>query len=217
MTGPWWLDGAFAIAFALVALLFASRLIATRRDSDWAEPASDTAHLLMGISMVVMFVPSADPLPAIAWILTFVVSSVWVITTLLTRQERGDTRHLRHVLISNVGMVYMFSTMGTGSGGDGRTDQVAAGAMATIGSLAHDHGAGSFNLTPLTIAFIGYFLLHAVWTGIQTVRASTTTTESSSGSVALSAPPVLFGVRTVGASDVVMGLGMSYMFAQMLP
>jgi hypothetical protein len=216
MSGPWWLDGAFAIAFALVALLFASRLITSRQDGDRAEPAADTAHLLMGIGMVVMFVPPADPLPGIAWILIFVVSSVWVVTTLLTRQEGSGAGHLRHVLISNVGMIYMFSAMGTGSGGGGHTEHVAAVAMAN-GSLAHAHGAGSFNLTPLTIAFTGYFLLHAVRTAIQMIRAGATNTESGTGSVALSAPPVLYGVRTVGSSHVVMGLGMSYMFAQMLP
>jgi hypothetical protein len=207
MTGSPWVDGLFAAASGLVALYSASRLVLARRNG----VSADLTHLLMAAGMVAMFVPAVDPFPPAVWIGLFAVNGAWLIAALPRAPgtngvlAKGE-RHRLHPVISAAAMVYMFAAMGTPA-----PAATALALPATGGAvLAHDHGAGGggVNLAPLTMALAIYFLVHAVWSAGLMTRVSAVTGE---GAVTTAPRPWL-----TGASHVVMGLGMSYMFATMV-
>jgi hypothetical protein len=210
MTGSPWVDGLFAIASALVALYSLGRLVLARQDG----VSADLTHLLMAAGMVAMFLPAVDPLPRGVWIGLFAVNGAWLITALPRAAAAGGVfakgaRHRLHPVISAAAMVYMFALMGAPAA---ETPALALPASGT-GVLAHDHGAaGGLSLTPVTVALAVYFLVHAVWSARAVTRVSAGAAE---GPVA-TAPRLLSEPRLAGACHVVMGLGMSYMFAMMV-
>jgi hypothetical protein len=70
VTGTAWLDGTFAATFALLAVLAIGRTLPRRRTA--AERADAAAHAVMAAGMSAMAVGAGDPVPAGAWIATFV-------------------------------------------------------------------------------------------------------------------------------------------------
>jgi hypothetical protein len=103
----------------------------------------------------------------------------------------------------------MFAAMGT------QAVQTPAVALPASGAavLAHDHGAGGgMNLAPLTAGFAAYFLAYTVWSARSVVRVSAHSARTN----VLTLPRLLSGPRLTGVCHVVMGLGMSSMFATMV-
>lgn len=219
MIGAEWVDGLFAALLGLVALHSAVRLLSRRTGPDGADGADEPdrvghgAHLVMALGMAAMFVPSADPLPPLVWVGIFVLFGAWLGAVVLRAGAAGayqpDRRHQIHLVISMVAMVYMFAAMGPSA-----TEPVVAVAVAAPGpgGLAHEHGAGGANLDAVNIVLALYFLLHALWSGMRLVRPATVATVATAGAGTV-------GIAAGRLSDtchLVMGSGMSYMFATML-
>jgi uncharacterized protein DUF5134 len=200
MTGPEWVNWLFAALFGLVALYSAVQLFAAR-----AAPGDRVrrgAHLVMALGMLVMFLPSADPLPPLVWTGVFVLVGAWLGAEVLRTGAAGthppDRGHQIHLVISMAAMVYMFATM----------TSAAADPAAAAGS-GHHHGGDGVNLIAVNIALTGYFLLHALWSGARLVRPALLSTTEGVAVTAVAG-------RLPDACHLVMGLGMGYMFAAAL-
>jgi hypothetical protein len=217
MTGSSFADGVFGAASALIAVYSAARLVAARLAGTSSGVSAEITSLLMGLGMAAMFLPTLNVLPPMVWIGVFAVNAAWLIAALPRDAAAGGVfangeRHRLNPVISAVAMVYMFAAMGT--------PPTAATSMALPVSggivLAHDHGGGGdggFNATPLNVTFAVYFLAHAMWSAGLVVRSGTA---SGGDRPVTTMSRVLTGSRTTALCHVVMGLGMSYMFASMV-
>jgi hypothetical protein len=77
MIGPSWLADVLAAVVLSVALFSAGRLIASRRRQRQGEVDADGVHLLMGVAMAGMFVPSLATLPNPVWEVIFAGGAAW--------------------------------------------------------------------------------------------------------------------------------------------
>jgi Domain of unknown function (DUF5134) len=206
----------FAAMFAGMALFFAVRLLAFRRDASrggWnADRSADASHGVMSLGMTAMFWPWGNPLPALYWQVLFGMTAAGFAVRLLRRGVRpvtipqpgpGRGAELHHVL-GNLAMVYMLAAVPAGHG------------------LAHStHVPGisgpGIALPALAWALVGYFLVSAVWLGARLVEPVRTAAATSAGAVLLGGPRgVVTSPQLVGSCQVVMGIGMSYMLVTML-
>jgi hypothetical protein len=216
-----WVSGVFAAVFAGMALFFVVRLLASRRDASgggWStDPSStdtsaDASHGVMSLGMAAMFWPWGNPVPALYWQVLFGVAAAWFAARLLRRgarsvtipqPERGRDADLHHVL-GSVAMVYMLAAVPAGHG------------VAHSMHMSGISGPG-IELPALAWAFVGYFLVSAVWLGARLVEPVRTAAVRRAGAVL---PGGQRGVVTsphlVGSCRVVMGIGMSYMLVTML-
>jgi len=215
MTGSSFADGVFGAASALISVYSAARLVAARKAGTSSGVSAEITSLLMGLGMAAMFLPALNVLPPTVWIGVFAVNAAWLIAALPRAAAAGvlakGERHRLNPVISAVAMIYMFATMGAPS-------TAAATSVASPASgglvLAHDHGGGGgFDATPLNVTFAVYFLAHAMWSAGLVVRSGT---PSGGDRPVSTVSRESTGTRVTAVCHVVMGLGMSYMFASMV-
>jgi hypothetical protein len=226
VTGAAWVRWVFAAMFAALALfsvvrlLVASRVATSRDPSGWDSGAGrsvDVSRGVMSLGMVAMLLPEVDPLPRLYWQVLFVLTAGHIAVRLIRRSVRlvpvsvpgsglgsgpdSGGHHELHLMIGGLAMVYMLAAMPAGHS----MAQYAQGAqvmdMAQMGST-------SFALSALTWAFIVYFLVFAVRLGARLAVPG----------VALGGGPrgLVVSPHLLGSSEVIMGIGMSYMLMTML-
>jgi Domain of unknown function (DUF5134) len=141
---PSWLAYVLTAVVLAVALFSAARLVVSRRAgvAGTGEVDADGIHVLMGIAMAGMLVPSLTTLPVGVWEVVFGISAVWFAGRSVEVRRpglagfAGWSKRLGPVqcceypvphLVDCVAMVYMFWAVGTVSGSGGVT---AMGGMA---------------------------------------------------------------------------------------
>ena len=119
MSGPTWLNDAFAVVMAVVAVYSVGRLVASRL---WARPTHadvDVAHVLMGAAMVGMLVDGLNPIPNGVWEAVFGALATWFVWRCyifvtdhgVEGRDEDHVHHLSHWLTHLVmagSMLYMY-------------------------------------------------------------------------------------------------------------
>jgi hypothetical protein len=217
MAGAEWVRWSFAAMFAALTMFYAVRLFAFSRDtSTWggsADRSVDVFRGVMSLGMVAMLVPWVDPLPRPYWQLLFGVAAGHIAVRLIGRKVRpapvarpGLGRyHELHLVIGGVAMVYMLAAM---PAGHGRTEGMDMVGMTSTG----------FAPPLLTWAFVAYFLMFVVRLGARLAVPVNTLVATPPGAALLGEGPrgVVISPHLLGSSEVVMGIGMSYMLLTML-
>lgn len=193
MAGDGLVRWVFAAMFLAASLLYLARLVRGRG----GERAADASRVVMSLGMVAMLAPWFDPLPRLAWQVLFAGAAACVAGRLIRRRiaplaPPAHSRHEAHLVIGGIAMVYMLSAMPAGH------SMPAALGMPDAG-LA---------LPTLAWVFVGYFLVFVVWLGTRLAVALPVSPQRPVLSVG--SPHLL------GCTEVVMGIGMSYMLLAML-
>lgn len=196
VAGAEWAGWVFAVMFAALTVFYLIRLFAARPDTSAHSGDDRTVDLsrgVMSLGMVAMLVPWLDPLPRLFWQVLFSLAAGHIAVRLIRRRTLGG-HHELHLVVGGLAMVYMFAVMPAGHDMAHGTD------MAPMGSA-------SLALPALTWVLVGYFLVFVVRLGAR--LAVPVNTVVPAGGVVVS-PHLL------GSSEVVMGIGMSYMLMTML-
>ena len=193
MAGDGWVRWVFAAMFLAASFLYLARLVRARS----GERGADASRAVMGLGMLAMLAPWLDPLPRLGWQVVFAGAAACVTARLIRRRVTSSpppvhTRHEAHLVVGGAAMLYMLSATPAGHHMPAAVDMAATG-------LA---------LPALAWVFVGYFLVFVVWLGTRLA-------------VAVPAPaqwPVLSvgSPHLLGCTEVVMGIGMSYMLLVML-
>lgn len=138
MTPAWVLD-ILAALMLVVAAVSAARLGRTR---PWQKGAvvtdTDVSHLLMGIAMAGMLVPSLTTLPNGAWEVIFALLTVWFGSRVVRDARSNGVRalaggHCAPHLAHSAAMLYMFLALAApASGGSGMDGMAGGSAMQTL-------------------------------------------------------------------------------------
>lgn len=210
MSGAAWVRWVFAAMFVALAVFYVVRFFMSNpgrpaRGGSRA-PGVDIARGLMSVGMVAMLVPGVDPLPRLWWQLLFGLAAGYI-GVRLVRRRLGTTRlplpnpgagghHELHLVIGSAAMVYMLAAMPAGQ-------QMADGMdMAQMGPTG-------LAVPVLTWAFVAYFVVFVVRLAARLAVPVTSWTATPAGAAVVS-PHLL------GSTEVVMGIGMSYMLLLML-
>jgi Domain of unknown function (DUF5134) len=208
--GAEWVRWIFVAIFAALVVFYVVRLFACGRGT--SARGLDISRGVMSLGMVAMVAPRLNPLPALYWQLLFSLAAAYIAVRLIRRArptlappDRRLSRpvpdghhHELHLLIGGVAMVHMLAAMPVGRdpGAGVSQDMVQPMAMAQMGSAG----------LVLTWAFVAYFLIFVVRLAAR-----------------LAAPVPVAGPRGVvvsphllGSTEIVMGIGMSYMLLMML-
>ena len=206
MVGAEWASWAFAGIFAALTVFYVIRLFAARPDATAHGNADRTVDLsrgVMSLGMVAMLVPWLDPLPRLFWQVVFGLTAGHIAVRLIrsraraplaSRREPGP-RHELHLVVGGLAMVYMFAVM--------PAEQHLASGMGMTTGLA---------MPALTWVLVAYFLVFVVRLSARLaipVTALPWNTTAPSGGVVTSR-------HLLGSTEVVMGIGMSYMLMTML-
>jgi hypothetical protein len=199
--------------FAALTAFSMVRLFAPGRDtSAWdgrPNRSVDVSRGVMSLGMVAMLVPWVDPLPRLAWQALFGLAAGHIAVRLIRRRIRSapgagpdlGRHHELHLAIGGVAMVYMFAAM-------------PAGHSMTEGMA--EMGSTGVALPALTWAFVAYFLVFVVWLGARLVLPVNTLAATPEGFPGGGQRGVVISPHLLGSSEVVMGIGMSYMLLTML-
>jgi hypothetical protein len=220
--GAEWVHWVFAGMFAALTVFYLIRLSVS--DPGTSARGIDIARGVMSLGMIAMMVPQVDPLPRLCWQILFGVVAGYVTVRLFRRWLRTghlwlakpSGHHELHLLIGAVAMGYMFAAMpgwqipGTGIAHD-------------MGDMGHgvdmvQAGPSGLAFTVLTWMFVGYFLIFVVRLAARLAVPVNTLAGMAAGA-ALSgegARGVVVSPHLLGATEVVMGIGMSCMFLMML-
>lgn len=187
----------------------------------------DISRLVMSLGMVVMLVPWIDPLPRLCWQLLFGLAAGYIAVRLIRRvlPTTGfppvDTMagpHELHLLIGGMAMVYMFAVMPAGSDpGAGVPQGTDAQALAHHMDMAQP-GSSGLALALLTWTFVGYFAVFVVRLATRLAVPVNTLAGMAAGAALPGGGPrgVVVSPHLLGSTEVVMGIGMSYMLLTML-
>ncbi len=203
--------------FAALTGLYVIRLFASGQTATpWGgspDRSVEVSRAAMGLGMVAMLVPGVDPLPRLYWQVLFGVAAGHIAVRLIRRKVRASPgqepdlgRHPElHLVIGGVTMVYMFAAMPPEHGMTGDMD------MAGMGSA-------DVALPVLTWAFVAYFLVYVVRLGARLAVPVKTLAATPGGAAFPGGGPrdVVVSPHLLGSSEVVMGIGMSYMLLTML-
>lgn len=167
MAGQSWLADTFAGIMLITAAYCVSRLVVARRQHRPTDYQVDGVHVLMGVAMAGMLVPSLRVFWVGGWEFVFAVATVWF-AWLTIRERRSQApggwsgHHFQHVLACGA-MLYMFLAV--------TAVKATAGGSAMSGMAG---GAAHFPTLALLFAFglFGY----VIWTadrlpGLATVAA----------------------------------------------
>jgi hypothetical protein len=194
-----WVRWVFVAIFAGLAVFYVIRLFAC--DPGTSDRGVDVSRGVMSLGMVAMVAPWINPLPALYWQLLFGLAAGYIAVRLIRRALATTAvspasllaggHHELHLVIGGVAMVYMFAAMPVVD-----EDMSHGMDMAQLGS------GGLL----LTWAFVAYFMIFVVRLAAR-----------------LAAPVPVAGPRDVvvsphllGSTEIVMGIGMSYMLLLML-
>ncbi|MGH3427595.1 MAG: DUF5134 domain-containing protein [Mycobacteriales bacterium] len=223
MTGAAWVRWVFAAMFAALALFSVVRLlvagrVASREPSGWdggAGRSVDVSRGVMSLGMVAMLLPGVDPLPRLYWQVLFGAAAGHIAVRLIRRSMRPAPvscpdlcdRHELHLMIGGLAMVYMLAAMPAGH-------VMAAGTGMAGGMEMAGMGSTGLAIPALTWALIAYFLVFAVRLSARlTVPVNTIGTAPAGAG---GPRGVVVSPHLLGSSEVVMGIGMSYMLMTML-
>ncbi len=233
MGGPAWLADIFAVLMLVVAVYCAIRLVLGPVLRRSVERDIDVVHLVMGVTMAGMLVPSRNPLAGSGWSrlweVFFTIAVVWFVVraVLSARQGAGagmaTGHYLPHAVHSGT-MVYMFLALPAAS---------ATGPMAGMGGMGGAAARLPTLALVLSLFMMGYAVVvidritprpavdraaHAPATsahvtngsgGVATLQRSTTV-DTTKGSSALLAP------RSAACYKIAMSIVMGYMLVTML-
>ncbi len=202
MAGAEWVRWVFAGMFAALALYYLIRLLASGPAA--SARGVEISRGVMSLGMVAMVVPQLDPLPRLGWQVLFSLAAGYIAVRLIRRSRRAapslqpalSGHHELHLVVGAVAMIYMFAAMPAGH---------------ELAHSVHTAGTGSTGvaLPVLTWAFVVYFLVFVVRLGARLAVPV-------SGAAASTPRSMLVSPQLSGSSEVVMGIGMSYMLVTML-
>lgn len=220
MAGAEWVRWAFAAMFAALTVYYVIRLFVSDPGTSAADSCRhrgvDVSRGVMSSGMVVMLVPWLDPLPRLCWQLLFGLAAGYIAVRLIRRALTATVRppagrtaghHELHLLVGGVAMVYMFALMPAGVPND-MADHMGMG-QAGVDGLA---------LSLLTWTFIGYFVVFVMRLAVRLAVPVNTLAGTSAGAALPGGGPggVVVSPHLLGSTEVVMGIGMSYMLLTML-
>lgn len=230
---------AFAAMFATLTVYYVIRLLVSNPGISTGDCGCDRgvdiSRLVMSLGMVVMLVPWIDPLPRLCWQLLFGLAAGYIAVRLIrrvlptTQFAPVDTMaraHELHLLIGGMAMVYMFAVMPAGSDpGAGVPQDPAGGVSQDPGaqSLAHhmdmtQPGSSGLALNLLTWTLVGYFVVFVVRLAARLAVPVNILAGMAAGAALPGGGPrgVVVSPHLLGSTEVVMGIGMSYMLLTML-
>jgi hypothetical protein len=203
VAGAEWARWVFAGMFAALTVFYVIRLLASGRDALAHSRGHRTVELsrgVMSLGMVAMLVPWLDPLPRLCWQVLFGLVAGHIAMRLIRRgaarasRRELDTHHELHLVVGALAMVYMFAVMPTG--------QHMAHSMDTAGVAST-----GLAVPALTWVLVAYFLVFVVRLSARLALPVNTP---------VPADDVVVSPHLLGSSEVVMGIGMSYMLMTML-
>jgi hypothetical protein len=230
--GADWVRWVFAGLFTALTVFYAIRLFAsdsgTSAGNSSRNRGVDSSRGVMSLGMVAMMVPWIDPLPRLCWQLLFGLAAGYIAvrlirrglrTTRLSPAEPMAGNHELHLLVGGVAMVYMFGVMPAGPGA-GIPQNMGAGVPQ---NMAHHMdmaqvGFSGLVLSFLTWTFVGYFVIFVVRLAARLAVPVNTLAGMAAGPALPGGGPrgVVVSPHLLGSSEVVMGIGMSYMLLTML-
>ncbi len=144
-----WLPTALCVACLAAAAVHLARLVLLRTDRSTDQPG-EAAHVVMGVGMAAMFAPSADPVPAPAWVALFAVVGLWFGAVAVRAGDWAGSA--THHAIGGVAMLLMLL---------GGHDHAAAAAGEHAGHAAHGGSVAGFGWTTVaSVLLAGYFVWH---------------------------------------------------------
>lgn len=200
MAGAEWVRWVFAGMFATLALYYLIRLLASGPAT--SARGVEGSRGVMSLGMVAMLVPQLDPLPRLGWQVLFGLAAAYITARLIRHRAAPASqpdpagRHELHLVVGGLAMVYMLAVMPAGH-------EVSHGLDMT------GMGSTSLAVPMLTWAFVAYFLVFVV-------RLSARLAVPVHTSAATPLRGVVVSPHLLGSSEVVMGIGMSYMLVTML-
>jgi uncharacterized protein DUF5134 len=205
VAGAEWARWVFAGMFAALTVFYMIRLFAPRRDAGAHSSGDRTVDLsrgVMSLGMVAMLMPWLDPLPRLCWQVLFGLVTGHIAVRLIRRGGRAaresrrelGTHHELHLVVGALAMVYMFAVMPVGQHITHSMD------MAGVGSTG-------LAVPALTWVLVAYFLVFVVRLSARLALPLNTL---------VPADGVVVSPHLLGSSEVVMGIGMSYMLMTML-
>lgn len=215
MIGPSWLALIFGIVMLAAAVFAAGRIAVAWRTQRITDYEVDGHHVLMGVSMAGMLIPSlgivTDGPSTTIWLLVWVVVTLWFAASVVrgAMRNRSGARfsghHLPHLVMS-AAMLYMFA--------------VAAAPVRASGDISGMSGMASSALVPwptLDALFLVFMAVYAVlvidrFPLLASVQHSHVEAREN-GAVAV---PTFLAPRTAGVENVVMGVVMGYMLTMLL-
>lgn len=155
IVGPSWLAGVFAVVMLAVAASAAARLVLSRPRGLMTGRDVELVHVVMGVSMAGMFVPSLALLPPAAWEGVFGAAAAWFAWRAI-RGWRGLARpgphsHVAH-LVGSGAMVFMAAAM--------PGPQARGAAMPAMGGAPGQSAVPVLALV-LALALLGYAVVTA--------------------------------------------------------
>ncbi len=230
MGGAEWVRWIFAGMFAAVTVFYAIRLFAsdsgTPAGNGGCHPGVDSSRAVMSLGMVAMMVPWIDPLPRLCWQLLFGLAAGYIAVRLIRRGLRATRlsptgpmvgHHELHLLVGGMAMVYMFAVM---PAGHGPAQDPGAGVPQ---DMAHHMDMAQVGLSGLaapflTWTFVGYFVIFVVRLAARlAVPVNILAGLAVSPALPGGGPRgVVVSPHLLGSTEVVMGIGMSYMLLTML-
>ena len=227
MGGPAWLGWAFAAVMIALAAYCLGRLLLTWR---WRRPTDypvDAVHVLMGIAMAGMLVPSLRVFRAGGWEIVFGAGALYF-GGLAAREFRGmrtpagpPGHHLQHV-VGCAAMVYMLAAAGGhsmgGTGGPGSAQPAAAAAGPGGAAMSGTAGAGGGHVPTLALVFSLVLFGFVVWTTDRlTSLAPVAALAGRPGPAAAHrVRAVPLSPRLAACCDIAMGITMGYTLIVML-
>ena len=208
MAGAEWVRWVFAGMFTALALYYLIRLTSGPAASGRGVEGS---RGVMSLGMVAMLVPQLDPLPRLGWQVLFGLTAGYIAVRLLrrglrtgpvslrtgpvSRSDLGRTHEL-HLMVGGLAMVYMLAVMPAEHELPQGPDMAGAGFTSSA-------------LPVLTWIFVAYFMVFVV-------RQNARLAVPVNSGAATPWRDVVISPQLLGSSEVVMGIGMSYMLITML-
>jgi hypothetical protein len=219
MGQPTWLDPVVAAAMIVVSLYCVGRLVAAHQWDRQAAYDVNVSHVLMGVAMAGMFVPSLDVFPRTAWIGIFTAMTLWFLVQSATsgirwRVDANDGRSFSHQvfhLMMASSMLYMYNPISSWS----LASSSASSSSSSMAGMTMSSGSGN---AALSLLFVTVLLGSAAWQAASPVAAHATavniTTTGSTMAVAggtATATPRPLAPRLELSCHLCMCVAMAYM------
>jgi hypothetical protein len=221
MGEPTWLDSVVAAAMIVVSLYCVGRLVAAHRWDRQAAYDVNVSHVLMGVAMAGMFVPSLDVFPRPAWIGIFTAMTLWFFVQSATsgirwRVDATAGRSFSHQvfhLVMASSMLYMYDPISSWS--LVASSSSVSSSSSSMDGMTMSSGSGD---AALSLLFVTVLLGSAAWQAASPVAAHATavnittigSTMAVAGGTATATPPPL-APRLELSCHLCMCVAMAYM------